>query len=130
MGGPWFERLAPGSEPLLPPPPFPLVSGTLCASSAVRSAMFSVDGLRVLTGSDDKTARLWDLPTSTTVATLDGHGDYVRAQAPSMASPHLWATGSYDHILRLFDLRKQAPIFSLDHGYPVRSTLQACNLGP
>jgi WD40 repeat protein len=34
---------------------------------------FSPDGTRVLTGSNDDTARLWDAATGKAVATLEGH---------------------------------------------------------
>mmetsp|Transcript_29800 Transcript_29800/g.114411 ORF Transcript_29800/g.114411 Transcript_29800/m.114411 type:complete len:152 (+) Transcript_29800:609-1064(+) len=87
---------------------------------AIRTSQFSMDGLRVLTGSDDKTVKLWDLPTGREMAELGGHEDYVRAQSRVKVSPHLWATGCYDHKLRLFDLRTQKAIFTLNHDYPVR----------
>uniref|UniRef100_A0A7S2ZRE7 U3 small nucleolar RNA-associated protein 15 C-terminal domain-containing protein n=1 Tax=Rhodosorus marinus TaxID=101924 RepID=A0A7S2ZRE7_9RHOD len=90
---------------------------------AIRTSQFSMDGLRVLTGSDDKTVKLWDLPTGREMAELGGHEDYVRAQSRVKVSPHLWATGCYDHKLRLFDLRTQKAIFTLNHDYPVEAVL-------
>jgi WD40 repeat protein len=39
----------------------------------VWSAQFSSDGLRIVTASEDKTARVWDTATWKSVATLAGH---------------------------------------------------------
>ena len=45
----------------------------------VSAFAFSPDGTRVLTGSDDHTARLWDAATGKTLATLAGHTSHVSA---------------------------------------------------
>ena len=52
-----------------------------CAATKVRfgSAAFSPDGTRVVTASDDKTARLWDAATGAAIAVLRGHEDGLRA---------------------------------------------------
>ena len=39
----------------------------------VSSAQFSPDGARIVTASDDKTARVWDAATGKSLATLAGH---------------------------------------------------------
>ena len=44
---------------------------------AVRSAVFSADGLSVLTGSYDKTAKIWDTTTGECKQTLSGHAGVV-----------------------------------------------------
>ena len=36
------------------------------------------DGRRVVSASDDKTLKVWDVATGKCVATLEGHSDYVR----------------------------------------------------
>lgn len=91
---------------------------------AVHTTLFSVDGRRVISGSDDHTVKIWDVATSKQICTLDGHRDYVRAQTSSDMSPHLWITGCYDHMFRMFDLRQQKCIFTLDHGYPIEAVLR------
>jgi WD40 repeat protein len=45
--------------------------------AAVRSAAFSPDGLRVVTASDDKTARIWNASTGALLTTLQGHEEQV-----------------------------------------------------
>ena len=36
---------------------------------------------------------------------LEGHTDFVRSGALCPASPHLFATGSYDHMVKMWDVR-------------------------
>ncbi len=60
---------------------------------------------------------------------LEGHADYVRAACVSPVSVETWATGSYDHTVKLWDVRaggggsgSKAPCtLSIDHGAPVES---------
>ncbi len=40
-------------------------------------AAYSPDGTRIVTASDDKTARIWDARTGAQLAVLSGHGDRV-----------------------------------------------------
>ncbi|GIL86712.1 hypothetical protein Vretimale_19807 [Volvox reticuliferus] len=89
-----------------------------------RVARFGADKLHVLSGSDDVTARWWDVSSGTQVLRLDGHRDYVRAAAGSPNSPDVWATGAYDHCVKLWDLRAgNSAILGLDHGAPVEDVV-------
>ena len=66
------------------------------------------DPTSVFTASDDRTVRLWDLPSESSARTFVGHGDYVRSGAfmpGSMASSGLVVSGSYDRTVRLWDPR-------------------------
>ncbi|KAJ5970843.1 U3 small nucleolar RNA-associated protein 15 C-terminal [Penicillium vulpinum] len=81
----------------------------------------------VLTASDDRTVRLWDLPSQTSARTFVGHTDYVRSGAfmpGSMASSGLVVSGSYDRTVRLWDSRvgnRAAMTFKM--GAPIETIL-------
>ena len=104
------------------------------APRAARVARFAPDKAHVLTGGDDVTVRWWDVAAAKQLRRLDGHTDYVRAAAcvgrgagagapGASSSSDLWATGGYDHAVRLWDVRdrsaKAARVF--DHGAPVEA---------
>jgi hypothetical protein len=71
-------------------------------TGTVGTVAFSPDGTRVLTGSWDNTARLWDAATGTAVATLAGHTGFVAAVAFSPDGTRV-LTGSEDNTARLWD---------------------------
>lgn len=78
------------------------------------------DKTHVFSGSDDATARLWDLSQGEQVLRFDGHTDYVRSVCA--VSDVLWLTGSYDHTVKLWDARAgRAAALTLEHGAPVES---------
>ena len=63
--------------------------------------------MRILTGSDDKTARLWDAAGGEVVATFVGHTGSVRAVAFSPDGTRI-LTGSLDKTARLWSVFKSA----------------------
>jgi WD40 repeat protein len=69
---------------------------------AVRSAVFSPDGTRVLTTSYDKTARLWDASTGQEIAILQDPWHYVNSAAFSPDGARI-VTASIDSTARLWD---------------------------
>ena len=79
---------------------------------AVTAVAFSPDGERVLTGSDDNTARLWDAATGSAVATLEGHTGRVSAVAFSPDGERI-LTGSDDNTARLWDAATGAAVATL-----------------
>lgn len=60
----------------------------------VHVTKYSSDGLNILSGADDTTARWWDIASGKQVLRLDGNRDYVRAGAQSPSSESYWATGN------------------------------------
>lgn len=60
----------------------------------------------LMTCGDDRTVRLWDLPSETSVEIFHGHQDYVRSGSflPGQSS-NLFVSGSYDQTVRLWDSR-------------------------
>lgn len=88
---------------------------------AVRCVAFSPDGGRVLTGSDDNTAILWDTATGRQLRTFAGHADYVVAVAFSPDGRQA-VTGSHDRTAILWDIATGRPLRSFeDHTHWVTS---------
>ncbi|HPA47032.1 MAG TPA: hypothetical protein PK395_14805 [bacterium] len=71
-------------------------------TDAVLSAAFSSDGTKMVTGSRDKTARLWDVETGSQIRAFQGHEDSVDAVALSPDGTKV-LTGSQDKTARLWD---------------------------
>ncbi|KIM28362.1 hypothetical protein M408DRAFT_329458 [Serendipita vermifera MAFF 305830] len=69
----------------------------------VTSTSFSLDGKRIVSGSADKTVRVWDAETGQAVgAPLQGHSDVVTSVAFSPNSKRI-VSGSDDKTVRLWD---------------------------
>ena len=68
----------------------------------VNSVVFSSDGRSLVSGSDDKTVKLWDLQTGGTIKTFFGHTDLVFSVSISVDSATI-ASGSFDKTVQLWD---------------------------
>lgn len=87
------------------------------------------DPTTLLSGSDDTTVRLWDLPSTSSTSILRGHTDYVRSAffLPSQTTP-LLLSGSYDRTIRLWDPRTpQNAVMTFEHSSAVECVLPLPN---
>jgi len=64
----------------------------------------SPDGTFIVTGSDDRTARIWDVKTGTERAVLKGHEKFVDGVAVSPDGTFI-VTRSYDKTARIWDVK-------------------------
>ncbi len=88
-------------------------------TDAVHAAAFSPDGKAVLTGSGDRTARLWDAATGRPFASPLAHPARVRAVAFS-PDGRLLVTGGEDGVARLWDAHSGVLVRALaGHGKAV-----------
>ncbi|KAL1844224.1 hypothetical protein VTJ49DRAFT_3880 [Mycothermus thermophilus] len=79
----------------------------------------------LMSASDDKTVRLWDLPSNDPTHVFTGHSDYVRSGAfiPN-ANGNLLVSGSYDETVRVWDARAPgAAVMTFKHADPVEDVL-------
>jgi len=71
-------------------------------SLGVKSAAFSRDGARLVSGSQDKSIKLWDTATGRLLRTLEGHADTVSSVAFSPDGTRV-VSGSHDNTVKLWD---------------------------
>jgi Tol biopolymer transport system component len=84
---------------------------------SVWSVAFSPDGKRMVTGSSDNTARVWDLSGATPTATvLEGHRGSVSSVAFSPDGKRV-VTGSSDNTARVWDLSGATPAATVLEGH-------------
>lgn len=81
----------------------------------VGTVAFSPDGKVLLSGSHDKTARLWDVATGRELRSFGGHASQILAVAFSPDGRTI-ATGSWDETVRVWDARTGALLHLLKHG--------------
>ena len=72
-------------------------------SNVVQSVAVSPDGKHIVSGSHDKTIRIWDTATGQAVGSpMEGHSDLVRSVAFSPDGKHI-VSGSADQTIRIWD---------------------------
>ncbi len=88
-------------------------------SDSVWSVALSSDGKTLVSGSEDKTIKIWNIDTGQLIRTLNGHSDSVRSVALS-SDGQIIASGSGDKTLKLWNLETGVRTFS-QHSGPVWS---------
>ncbi len=87
----------------------------------VQTGAYSPDGTRIVTASDDKTARIWDARTGVELAVLSGHAGFVVSAAYSPDGTRI-VTASDDKTARIWDARTGAELAVLSgHGDRINS---------
>ena len=87
----------------------------------VFSGAVTPDGARIVTGSDDKTARVWDASTGAGLFQLEGHKGAVRGVAVTPDGARI-VTGSADNTARVWDASTGAELLRLEgHTGPILS---------
>ena len=73
--------------------------------------------------SDDRTVRVWDLTEDAAKWTGFGHEDYARCGCYLPGQEGMVVSGSYDQTVRLWDTRQSRPAMTFKHGAPIEALL-------
>ena len=79
-----------------------LITKLVGHTSSVRSVAYSPDGMRIISGSDDQTIRIWDAHSGKLENILEGHTSSVLSIAYSPDGIRI-ISGSKDRTIRLWD---------------------------
>ncbi|KAK4281109.1 hypothetical protein QN277_012641 [Acacia crassicarpa] len=84
-----------------------------------------LDKLHLISGGDDALVKYWDVAGQTPISELRGHKDYVRCGDSSPINTDIFVTGSYDHTVKLWDMRvaDRKSVMEVHHGKPVEDVI-------
>lgn len=92
-------------------------------TSAVHRTLFMNGKPEIASFSDDKSVKVWDIPTEKEILSYNEHSDYVRAGAVNAVLPDVVLSGGYDHVIKMYDTRTEKAVLNVNHGSPVESVL-------
>lgn len=97
-------------------------------TAAVHRVAFTSDNTHIVSFSDDKTVKLWDIPTEKVIQSYEEHQDYIRAGCTSPISPNILVSGGYDKMIKVIDtriggLQEKSVIYEMSHDRPIESLL-------
>ncbi|WP_437581085.1 TIR domain-containing protein [Sorangium sp. So ce887] len=95
-------------------------------SDSVNACAISPDGQRIVSASDDRTLKVWDLATGQLLSTLEGHSDSVNACAISPDGQRI-VSASDDRTLKVWDLATGQLLSTLKGHF---SLVNACAISP
>ncbi|KAG8370679.1 hypothetical protein BUALT_Bualt13G0008400 [Buddleja alternifolia] len=100
------------------------LKGHSAAARAVRYPR-AADKFHLFSGGDDSVVKYWDVTTEKCLFNLLGHKDYVRCCDASPVSDEMFVSGSYDHKVRVWDVRvsNAGSVMELNHEKPVESVI-------
>ncbi|MGQ9865220.1 MAG: protein kinase family protein [Pseudanabaenaceae cyanobacterium] len=120
----WGRSVTPPTTTAPPPEPPPWAQRRLLVGhrEPVSGLAFFGNGISLVSGSRDRTLRLWNATTGENFATLSNHLGFVTAMTAVAAHPRLsvFASGGLDGRVRLWDLRGARPLVAVGgHRRPV-----------
>jgi WD40 repeat protein len=90
-------------------------------SSFLNSVAISSDNSKIVSGSSDRTIKLWDLDTGKLLNTLEGHTNHVNSVATTSDNSKI-VSGSSDRTIKLWDLDSGKLLNTLEgHRGPIHS---------
>jgi len=89
-------------------------------TAPVHCTMWADQGSHLFTCSDDKTVRYFDVASESELQVFRGHSDLVRSATKFEST---WASGSYDHTVRLWDVREEKAVNIMQCLGPIESIL-------
>jgi len=88
---------------------------------------FGKESAHIFSASDDKTVRCWDLASQKESLMIKAHRDYIRCGCTSDINSNHFVTGSYDHLVKIWDWRSSTVAMEMNHGAPVECVLMHPN---
>ncbi|MEY2913906.1 MAG: hypothetical protein RLZZ184_3215, partial [Cyanobacteriota bacterium] len=88
----------------------------------ITSLAFSPDGKTLISGSQDKTIKLWDVETSQEIRTLSGHSDHISSLAFS-PNGQILASASKDKTLKIWTIDNGEEISSIKYNDAVINSI-------